>query len=130
MNEFKRRLAQYEIRDYFFILCGTLLYGFAFNGFILSNEIVTGGLSGLCALIFFATGETIPVSVSYFVINIFLLGGALKVLGLRFLIKTIFGVFPLSGALSLVEQILDGRLIEGDHLLSFVHGGESWGGVR
>ena len=123
MNEFKRRLAQYEIRDYFFILCGTLLYGFAFNGFILSNEIVTGGLSGLCALIFFATGETIPVSVSYFVINIFLLGVALKVLGLRFLIKTIFGVFALSGSLSLFETVLDGPIIEGEPFMSIIIGG-------
>ena len=123
MNEFKRRLAQYEIRDYFFILCGTLLYGFAFNGFILSNEIVTGGLSGLCALIFFATGETIPVSVSYFVINIFLLGVALKILGLRFLIKTIFGVFALSGSLSLFETVLDGPIIEGEPFMSIIIGG-------
>ena len=36
-------------KDYILILLGTLLYGFSFNGFILSNQIVTGGLSGVCA---------------------------------------------------------------------------------
>mgnify|MGYP000042102516 FL=1 len=83
------------------ILFGTLLYGFGFNAFILSNEIVTGGVSGICALIFFASNGLIPVSVSYFVINVALLVVALKILGLKFLIKTIFGVFSLSASLSL-----------------------------
>ena len=91
----------FSVQDYLMILFGTLLYGFGFNAFILSNEIVTGGVSGICALIFFASNGLIPVSVSYFVINVALLVVALKILGLKFLIKTIFGVFPLSASLSL-----------------------------
>ena len=98
-------------KDYILILLGTLLYGFSFNGFILSNQIVTGGLSGVCALIFFATKGFIPVSLSYFTINIVLLLIALKVLGFKFLIKTIFGVFSLSGSLWLFEQLLHGQPI-------------------
>ena len=96
----------FEIQDYLMILLGTLLYGFGFNGFILSNEIITGGLSGICALIYFASGQLIPVSISYFVINIILLAVALKILGLKFLLKTIFGVFSLSASLSLFEMLL------------------------
>ena len=96
----------YNIHDYVTIVFGTSLYGFAFNAFILSNEIVTGGLSGICALIYFATGGLIPVSASYFVINIALLAAALKVLGLKFLMKTIFGVFSLSASLSFFEWLL------------------------
>ena len=98
-------------KDYILILLGTLLYGFSFNGFILSNQIVTGGLSGVCALIFFATKGFIPVSLSYFTINIVLLLIALKVLGFKFLIKTIYGVFSLSGSLWLFEQLLHGQPI-------------------
>ena len=45
----------FSVQDYLMILFGTLLYGFGFNAFILSNEIVTGGVSGICALIFFAS---------------------------------------------------------------------------
>ena len=56
----------FAVQDYLMILLGTLLYGFGFNAFILSNEIITGGVSGICALIFFASNEIIPVSVSYF----------------------------------------------------------------
>ena len=69
----------FAVQDYLMILLGTLLYGFGFNAFILSNEIITGGVSGICALIFFASNEIIPVSVSYFVINVVLLLAALKI---------------------------------------------------
>ncbi len=95
------------IKDYLAIFLGTLLYGFSFNAFILSNGIVTGGVSGICALIFFATGGAIPVSVSYLVINVGLLLVALKILGSRFLIKTVFGVFSLSASLSFFEKLLE-----------------------
>ena len=71
----------FAVQDYLMILLGTLLYGFGFNAFILSNEIITGGVRGICALIFFASNELIPVSVSYFVIIIVLLLAALKILG-------------------------------------------------
>ena len=93
MQFLKSSLDKHDLRDYLMIIVGTLIYGFGFNGFILSNEIITGGLSGLCALIYFATGQMIPVSVSYFVINILLLAIALKILGLKFLIKKLFSEF-------------------------------------
>ncbi|MDR2389430.1 MAG: YitT family protein [Tannerellaceae bacterium] len=96
----------YSTQDYLVICVGTLLYGFGFNGFILSNEIITGGLSGISALIFF--GTSIPVSVSYFLINLILLAFAFKTLGSKFLLKTIFGVVALSLSLSLFEWILGG----------------------
>ena len=65
------RKIYYPLKDYLLICLGTAMYGFGFNGFILSNQVVTGGLSGIGALIYFATG--IPVSTSYFVINLLLL---------------------------------------------------------
>jgi uncharacterized membrane-anchored protein YitT (DUF2179 family) len=112
----------YSIRDYLMIFIGTILYGFGFNGFILSNEIVTGGVSGISALIFFAT--SIPVSVSYLVINIVLLAIAFKILGLKFLIKTIFGVISLSVSLSLFEWLLGGvPVIKDQTFMSIILGG-------
>ncbi len=111
MKPSKYYTAYYLVKDYLSIFLGTLIYGFGFNAFILSNEIVTGGVSGICALIFFATGGMVPVSVSYFIINIALLMVALKILGLKFLIKTIFGVLSLSASLSFFEWLLEGNII-------------------
>lgn len=113
----------YSVQDYLMIIVGTLLYGFGFNAFILSNEIITGGVSGICALIFFASGETIPVSVSYFLINVGLLAIAFKVLGIKFLVKTIFGVICLSLSLSLFEWLLrDSPLLHGQPFMSILIG--------
>ena len=113
----------FAVQDYLMILLGTLLYGFGFNAFILSNEIITGGVSGICALIFFASNELIPVSVSYFVINIVLLLAALKILGFKFLIKTIFGVFSLSASLSFFEWLLKGEpLLHDQPFMSIIIG--------
>jgi uncharacterized membrane-anchored protein YitT (DUF2179 family) len=119
----------FDMKDYLMILLGTLLYGFGFNAFILSNEIITGGVSGLCAVIFFATKETIPVSLSYFAINVALLLLALKVLGFRFLMKTIFGVFSLSFSLSLFEWLLkDVVILDGQPFMAIMLGAVFIGG--
>ncbi|MDD4514766.1 YitT family protein [Massilibacteroides sp.] len=108
-------------QDYLIIILGTLLYGFGFNAFILSNEIVTGGVSGICAIIYFAT--SIPVSISYFVLNSILLVIAFKILGFKFLIKTIVGVICLSLSLSFFEWLLQGKpLIEGEPFMSILIG--------
>lgn len=123
MQFLKSSLDKYDLRDYLMIIVGTLIYGFGFNGFILYNEIITGGLSGLCALIYFATGQMIPVSVSYFVINILLLAIALKILGLKFLIKTIFGVFSLSASLTLFENIFTEPIIKNEPFMCIIIGG-------
>ena len=45
------RKIYYPLKDYLLICLGTAMYGFGFNGFILSNQVVTGGLSGIGALI-------------------------------------------------------------------------------
>ncbi|MDR1407524.1 MAG: YitT family protein [Tannerella sp.] len=112
----------HPIRDYIFICIGTLIYGFGFNGFILSNEIVPGGVTGLCSLLFFAT--KIPVSLSYAVINVALLALAYKALGMRFMLNTIFGVVSLTFSLMFFEWLLGGRpVIEGEPFMSILIGG-------
>lgn len=112
----------HSVQDYIIIFLGTALYGFGFNGFILSNGIVTGGVSGISALIFFSTG--IPVSVSYLLINLILLAIAFKILGLRFLLKTIFGVISLSLSLSFFEWALAGvPIIKDEVFMSIIIGG-------
>ena len=48
-----------EIKDYAFITLGLLLYTFAWTVFLLPYQIVTGGVTGISALIFFATKDTL-----------------------------------------------------------------------
>ncbi|MDR1781033.1 MAG: YitT family protein [Tannerella sp.] len=112
----------HPLRDYLFIIVGTLIYGFGFNGFILSNEIVPGGVTGICSLLFFVT--KIPVSLTYAAINVGLLILAYKMLGLRFMLNTIFGVVSLTFSLMFFEWLLDGKpVIEGQPFMSILIGG-------
>lgn len=99
----------FSIKDFLFIILGTLLFAFGYQGFILPHGIVTGGVGGICALIYFTTG--ISVSISYFLLNVALLAVAYRILGLRFLVKTIVGVTSLSLSLSLFEFLFQGKPI-------------------
>ena len=79
------------------------------TGFLLPYEIVTGGVTGLSAIIFYATngnGHGIPIMYSYFLLNAVLLGLALKILGWRFLRKTIYAIGMLSLMLGVAQDIV------------------------
>ena len=45
-----------EIKDYFFIAFGLFLYTIAFTVFLMPYQIVAGGVTGLSAIIYYATG--------------------------------------------------------------------------
>lgn len=79
-----------ELRNYLMIGFGTSLYALGFTLFFLNYHLTSGGLSGICAIIYYITG--IEVQVMYSIINVILLLIALKILGLRFCIKTLYGV--------------------------------------
>ena len=111
----------YSIHDYLLITIGLVIYAFGWTAFILSNQIVTGGVTGVCALIFFSTG--LPVSVSYISINLVLLVIAFKVLGAKYLIKTVFGVIGLSLFLSLFQTIFTEPILKGAPAMAIVIGG-------
>lgn len=93
-----------EVEDYVGITLGLLLYSFGFTVFLLPYEIVTGGVTGISAIIFYSTGFNIEYS--YFIINIGLLFVALRVLGWRFLSKTIYAIFMLSFLLGLFQSLM------------------------
>lgn len=93
MNKFKPILINdmwTETKDYLFITFGLLLYSLGWAGFLIPNKITTGGVTGISAIIYYATD--IPIQNTYVVINVILLVFALKILGLKFCIKTIYGI--------------------------------------
>ena len=95
-----------EVKDYIFITLGLLLYTFGWTVFLLPYEIVTGGVTGMSAVIYYATG--IRIENTYLVINVTLLLVALKILGLRFLIKTIYAIVALYFMLKFAQMLMMG----------------------
>lgn len=97
-----RKAAVAEVRDYLMIGIGMMSYAIGWNIFLLPNSITTGGVPGIASVVFWASG--VPVSVTYFSINAVLLALALWILGLRFLLKTIYAVIVLTLCTSLFQQ--------------------------
>lgn len=93
-----------EAKDYVGITFGVCLYAFAFTLFLLPYEIVTGGVTGMSAVIYYATG--FPIQNTYLFINIALLIVGLKVLGFKFLMKTIYAILLLYFALWFAQDIM------------------------
>lgn len=116
----KRYLKEFYWKDYLNITIGLVLYAVGLIGFIKPVDIVTGGLAGIALLIEYGSG--IPLQYTYFIVNCFLLFVALKVLGIKFLIKTIYGVVVLTGLLTLARVIFTEPIIENEPLLSGVIG--------
>ena len=98
--------AIHEAKDYVMIALGMILYGIGWTVFLLPNDITTGGVPGIASIVYFATG--LPVQYVYFSINFILLLLAIRILGWKFSIKTIFAVFTLTFFLSLIQQVTQG----------------------
>ena len=93
-----------EAKDYFFIAFGLFLYTIAFTVFLMPYQIVAGGVTGLSAIIYYATG--FHLENTYIIINGVLLVVALKILGWRFLMKTSFAIFTLYFMLKFAQDII------------------------
>ena len=74
--------------DYVLMTLGGLVFCMAWDCFLIPNGIASGGLTGLCTIIQFATG--FPVAISYILLNVVLLGIAFLILGNGFGVKTIY----------------------------------------
>lgn len=81
-----------HIWDYIVLTFGTLLYCLAWDSFMIPNNISSGGLTGACTILQYATLGAIPMSWSFFVLNMLLLITGFIVLGKGFGIKTVYVV--------------------------------------
>ena len=93
-----------EVGDYVGITLGLLLFTFGFTFFLMPYEIVTGGVAGIGAIIYYTTH--FPISYTYFIINGVLLVVGLRILGWKFLTKTIYAILMLTFLLGLAQQII------------------------
>lgn len=84
--------------DYFLLTVGTVIYCLAWTSFIQPNGLASGGLTGLCTIVQYATNGMIPMGVSYPIVNVLLLILAFLILGKSFGVKTIY-VIGLSSVL-------------------------------
>lgn len=118
-----------EIRSYLVITFGLMLYTFSATAFLIPHKIVGGGVTGLGTVLYYISGEMIPVGVTYFVINILLIILGIKVLGPRFGIKTIYAVILSSVLLSFFQSHIHEPLLEDRFMSTIIAGIMSGTGV-
>ena len=76
--------------DYFLMTIGSVIFCMAWTSIIIPSGLTSGGLTGLCTIIEYATGGAIPMGVPYWIMNIGLLVIGFLSLGRAFGIKTIY----------------------------------------
>lgn len=117
----KKYLKEFYWKDYLIITLGLISYALGLIGFIKPVGIVTGGLAGVALLIEYSTG--VPLQITYFIVNCLLLIIAFRILGIKFLIKTIYGVVVLTTLLTIFQIYITEPLLENESLLSGIIGG-------
>ena len=111
--KFKLNVTGEDVKDYLFLTIGVLFYTIGWGAFMLPYQITVGGVAGISNIVYFAAG--IPADVTYFLINICFLIVALKILGLKFLVKTIYCIFSITFMLRVVQMLLmqpNGKLLQ------------------
>jgi len=111
-----------ELRSYLLITLGMLIYAVAATGFLVPHKIVGGGATGLSTIVYYLSACTVPVGIAYFLINVILVAIALKVLGPKFGIKTVFAIVVGSLFLSILQPLIPEAFV-GDKFMSSIIAG-------
>lgn len=98
------------IKEYVLITLGIIIYTSGWTIFLTPNNMFGGGVSGISAIIQFATG--IKMGYTYFVINALLLLISLFIIGPSFGVKTIYAIFLASFCLNIEQAIIPEPFIQ------------------
>ena len=94
------------IKEYFLITVGLTLYALGWAMFLTPNGMIGGGVTGFAAILQYATNGAIPISITYFVLNIILLIVGTKILGTGFGAKTIYAIIMTSIMLGVTQEFI------------------------
>ncbi len=88
-------------KDLVFITVGILLYSIGYCAYTLPEKVVMGGVAGISALTYYATG--IPAGPTVLVLNVLMLVIAISALTKQFFWRTIIGVGIMSVFISILQ---------------------------
>lgn len=116
------------VKEYAIMIVGLLLYTGGWTVFLMPNNLISGGVTGISSIIQYATGGVVKAGYCYFVINAILLVVGFLVIGKGFGGKTIFAVAFVSAALIFLPEwipyeIIDTLAIKNGKLMSVIMGG-------
>lgn len=117
-----------SLKEYVIITLGMLLYIVGWSVFLVPNQLVGGGVSGLASVVQYATNGAIKMGYTYFVVNVVLLIIAMFILGNKFGFKTIYAIVIASVGLNVFQEIIPADIcqtlaVENGKLMSSIMGG-------
>ena len=107
-----KKTALTHIKEYAIVTLGILLYVLGWSIFLVPNNLVGGGVTGISAIIQYATHGMIKIGYSYFVLNAGLIVAALFVLGWGFGGKTVYAIVLASVGLNVFQGIISPDFIQ------------------
>lgn len=116
------------IKEWVLVTLGILIYVVGWSVFLIPNNLVGGGVTGISSIVQYATGGLIKIGYTYFVLNAVLLLAAFFILGSSFGAKTIYAILMASFGLTFVQGILPQEIIQtlaiqNGKLMSVIMGG-------
>ena len=99
------------LKEYSLITLGVLMYVTGWIIFLIPNNMVGGGVTGLASIIQYATGGAVKIGYTYFVVNAGLLVAALFTLGRSFGFKSVYAILLTSVTLNLGQEIFPQEII-------------------
>lgn len=114
------------IKEWSLVCLGVLIYVMSWCLFLIPNNLIGGGVSGISSIIQYATG--IQIGYSYFVLNVILLVAAFFILGMGFGAKTIFAIVLASIGFRVLpglvpQEIINTLALQNGKLMSTIMGG-------
>jgi len=106
----KKKTAWQVIRDFLLVAIGISFYVLAWVIFLVPNNLVGGGVSGISSIVQYATG--IKMGYTYFAINAVLLIIGFRHLGPGFAVKTVFATILASVGLNLLQDVVPYEFIK------------------
>ena len=116
------------VKEWLMVTLGIVIYVLAWAIFLIPNNLIGGGVSGISSIIQYATGGTIQMGYTYFVLNAILVAAAMVILGMGFGAKTIYAIILASVALRFLpgmipEKFITDLVFANGKLLSVLMGG-------
>ena len=101
-----------RVKEWALVTLGILIYVTGWALFLMPNNLVGGGISGISSMIQYATGGTIQMGYTYFVLNAILIVAAVFVIGMGFGAKTIFAIILASLGLRFLPTLIPPEIIQ------------------
>ena len=101
-----------RVKEWALVTLGILIYVTGWALFLMPNNLVGGGVSGISSMIQYATGGAIQMGYSYFVLNAILNILAMVVIGMGFGAKTIYAIILASVGLRFLPNLIPTEIIQ------------------